>query len=171
MRRSSLFLGLMIATTTGCFGDPITTSPARQPVTTNPAPTQFSWIAGTVVVDDEQSDGVVRLMLGGESITIAGSAELLRRVNGADVTVYGTWVSADIFDALDFQVLGVGGEVAYDGVLVDGGYALEMRDGTVRTLDDPSAELMAHVGARVWITLLPESNTPANYGIISERVS
>jgi len=92
----------------------------------------------------------------------------LSRLVGAEVTVRGPLDGLDGIEVEGFVVLKVHGREAADGVLVEmeDGYALRLVvDGSFRYLIDPPAELLGHVGERVWVTD-PTDESPSDYGVI-----
>jgi len=79
----------------------------------------------------------------------------------------------------DFVVRSVEGEAALDGILVARfdesgqditpatpiGYALQLTRGGMIALTDPPADLVAHLGERVWVTGDPNA-APTAFGFI-----
>ena len=89
----------------------------------------------------------------GEVYRLVGyGAGALASVDGADVEVTGTFDANPGFVVQEFQVTGMFGRPALDGVLeeTDEGYALRLSDGSLRAV--PGLTNCAdHVGARLWV--------------------
>ena len=116
------------------------------------------------------------LSMGDGEVPLSGAGSAgLASVENAEVEVRGLW-NNDTFAVADFLVRRVGGSDVMDGVLIalygqeiqgDGlGYALSLTRGSIVPLADPPAELIAHVGERVWIAESAEGQASA-FGIIT----
>jgi hypothetical protein len=95
----------------------------------------------------------------------ASESAALTRVGGAEIVVHGV-AAGDSFTVADFVVRAIEGAAVVDGVLVKSGDRLELRaERENLALGNPPAELMAMVGARVWIRG-PLDTGPNSYGVI-----
>jgi hypothetical protein len=96
------------------------------------------------------------------------------------VEVRGSWNADGTFEVADFVVQMVGGAPVLDGILVAVydtklqtedrmvlGYALQLTRGDTVELKDPSTDLLAHIGERVWVAG-PIEGPPTAFGVISE---
>lgn len=116
----------------------------------------------------------------GRDIALVG-ADLasVARVDMAEVEVRGAWNGDGALQVNDFVVRSVEGAPAMDGILVARlddsvqeiagttliGYALQLTRGGTIALTDPPADLVAHLGERVWVTGDP-SAPPTAFGFI-----
>ena len=162
-----------LAASTACSDTEAPTS--RSPSFSTPA---FITMAGVLRVTGLETRGAVVLKTtDGEEIPLVGAnVAALVRVDSAEVEVRGIWDADHAFDVSDFLVLGVGGAPAMDGVLIDMrdylgseviGYGLRLTRGGIAPLIDPPAELLAHLGARMWVTAATDG-PPTTFGIIAE---
>ncbi|HEX5385453.1 MAG TPA: hypothetical protein VFW66_02005 [Gemmatimonadales bacterium] len=106
---------------------------------------------------------------GGSAMTLTG-APALERVNGLSVAAVGRAVPGAEprkFQVREFTVVAANGLAATDGRLAAGGDTLYLvtADGTRHPLVNPSPNLWAHVGSRVWVSG-PINQEPVAYGII-----
>lgn len=151
-----------------------TTAP-KSPVThAAPAP-QLSTLNGVVHLSENRTNGIILSLETGEDVILDGLGSAgLATVANAEVEVRGVW-NADTFTVTDFLVRRVDGSEVMDGVLIalyeqdTGGdllgYGLSLTRGSFVPLANPSAELIAHVGERVWIAEAQEGQESA-FGII-----
>jgi len=116
---------------------------------------------------------------GQEVMLIGASLASVARVDNAEVEVRGAWDPEGAFEVNDFVVRSVDGAAAMDGILValldnSGqdiisptvlGYALQLTRGGTIALTDPPADLIAHLGERVWVTGDPTA-APVAFGFI-----
>jgi hypothetical protein len=117
-------------------------------------------------------DGRAILLVGANLTSVA-------QVDSTEVEVRGAWNSDGAFEVHDFVVRSVEGAPAMDGVLVARydqptdidvgaqpiGYDLQLTRGGTVALTDPPADLLAHIGARVWVTGALDA-PPTAFGII-----
>jgi hypothetical protein len=91
---------------------------------------------------------------------------ILQRVVGLQIQIVGTR-AGDQFTVKSFLVVGANGQPATDGKLVQDGGTLYLvtEDGARHALVNPSPNLRAHVGGRVWVSG-PLDQEPIAYGII-----
>ena len=90
----------------------------------------------------------------GEVWRLVGSqSSALASVDGADVVVRGTFDANPGFVVEDFQVTGMLGRPALDGVLeaIDEGFGLRLADGSLREITGMTSEGAEFVGARLWV--------------------
>lgn len=101
----------------------------------------------------------------GISLRLTGPPAL-QRVNGLQVQIVGR-LAGEQFTVRSFTVLSANGQPATDGRLVlDGGTLyIVTQDGTRHALVDPSPNLRARVGQRVWVSG-PLDREPIAYGFI-----
>jgi hypothetical protein len=170
MKSTRLVVLASVLASIGC-----TDSPTYPTVPYTDSAARLEGILGTVAVNGSYGERSVSLRLSsGEIVQLRGSEAMrLASVDGAEVLVRGFWIPGDEpqtddaiswegdpqgFEVVEFVVLAVDGQTAFDGVLieVDGALALQLADGGLRTIDDPPADLMTHLGERVWVTGLDE---------------
>jgi len=117
----------------------------------------------------------------GQEIHLMGAnASLLASVDNAGVEVRGSWTDEGWFDVADFLVEIVNGTSVIDGTLIalydvptdtgdPIGYAIRpTRGGATITLTDPPTDLVAHLGARLWVAASGDG-PPTSFGVISEQ--
>jgi hypothetical protein len=102
------------------------------------------------------------VLLSGDALTA------LRRAAGADVWVTGERIDERSLQVARFEVRGMHGIPAVDGVIAQDGqsYVLVTHDGTRIPMPRLPAELRGRVGARVWITGQPDRD-PELFGVIT----
>jgi len=135
--------------------------------------TGFVHVIGT----DSGAFAVLKLTTGEEIPLLGANAAAMTQVDSAEVEVRGAWNADRAIEVSDFLVRQVGGAPVMDGVLVELydedlgggpiGYGLRLTRGSMVDLIDPPAELLAHVGARVWVSG-PVDGPPTGFGIIHE---
>jgi hypothetical protein len=171
MKRSYI-ASMMVAATmlAGCRDDRDTTAPTTRLI--SPGPAAHQTLVGTVE-DSEQRlyPRFVLRMDDGTSIGLDGTAALpLASVIGAQVQVDGAFDGDSAFEIDRFVVLAVGGTPVLDGVLEaddDGAYMLRLTTGGDRMIIDPPADLIAHIGERVWLTQMQDDGSGAiAFGVI-----
>jgi hypothetical protein len=160
-------------------------APTSDPTPAPAAPSQpaLTTLTGSVHVTYEDLYPAVLTMSDGENVRLSGqAANMLVSVDKAEVEVHGQWESdANDFFVADFLVRAVNGSEVIDGTLValtstiiDTGepvsYAIRPTSGgSDITLIDPSADLLTHVGQRVWIAgVSGGSGAPTAFGVITE---
>jgi hypothetical protein len=98
-----------------------------------------------------------------------GVSQLLQSVLGAQVQVDGEQLTELAVEVQSFLVLMVGDQPARDGVLIQTGageYMLRLtKTGEYDRVIDPSGELRARVGDRLWMTG-PADGPPSAFGVI-----
>jgi hypothetical protein len=174
MRASRIVPTLIVAclvASTSCSDSAPPTSPAG-PAAVPPA---LSSLTGMIQVSTTKTTPVLLILDDGEQIDLDGppTAELTGLEN-AVVDVRGVWESAR-FLVSDFLVKQVGGVDVMDGVLIEMSiqeidadavtYGLSLTRGSVVALENPPAELTAHLGERVWVAASTDGQ-PATFGII-----
>jgi hypothetical protein len=173
-RTIPILIAACLVATASCSDTATPTSPGTG---TQAAPTTASQttLYGIVQLSQTKEGGTVLRMGDGEVPLSGPGSDGLASVENAEVEVRGGF-DADTFVVADFLVRRVGGSDVLDGVLItlygqeidgDGlGYALSLTRGAIVPLMDPPAELIAHVGARLWIVQSAEGQ-PSAFGIIS----
>jgi hypothetical protein len=132
---------------------------------------------GVVHLSPTKANGILLTLSDGEDVILDGSGSAsLANVENAEVEVSGHF-SDDAFLVADFLVRRVDGADVMDGILtalrvqddMEGdiiGYALSLTRGSLVPLTDPPADLIAHVGQRVWVAETADGLASA-FGIIS----
>ncbi|MFI5310670.1 MAG: hypothetical protein ACHQQ3_05525 [Gemmatimonadales bacterium] len=142
------------------------TALASPPVT--PARTE---LAGIVVLSGSDL-APVYLQTGDGLIPLEGNGALpMASVLGAEVRVRGTWDANAALVVETFLVTAVKGLPVFDGILevLPDGYAIKlMADGSDHLLAAAPAALVAHVGARVWVTDSADP-TAIQFGVIVDN--
>ena len=115
----------------------------------------MSTIAGRISVQGTGADRLVELTdATGRVYRLVGSESgALASVDGGDVVARGTFDANPGFVVQEFQVTGMYGRPALDGVLeatIDG-FGLRLRDGSLRVVAGLPSDCAAHVGARLWV--------------------
>ena len=180
LRLFTAFATAALVGVVGCSDATAPNVPQDAAPITPPIP-QMMTISGSVHLTGVVFNEVVLTTADGLTIPLAGAATaLLARVDNAGVEVRGSWNSEGAFAVADFVVEIVDGAPVLDGVLIAlydteiyaeestvVGYALRLTRGTTVQLKDPSTDLLAHVGGRVWVAV-PIDGPPTAFGIISE---
>jgi hypothetical protein len=137
--------------------------------------TSQTTLYGIVHLSQTKEGGTVLRMGDGEvRLSGAGSAGLAS-VENAEVEVRGGF-NGDSFVVADFLVRRVSGSDVMDGVLINVygqeagsngfGYGLSLTRGSIVSLPDPPAALIAYLGQRVWIAESADGRASA-FGIIT----
>jgi hypothetical protein len=156
------------------------------PLTSTPstplAPSLLS-LSGTVHRSGNKINEFILATDDGQEIPLSGgTASMLARVENDGVEVRGGWNGDGAFEVADFLVETVDGTAVVDGLLVavydnvvdtdatgPSGYAiLPTRGGPTIALTDPSADLLAHLGSRIWVAGIGDG-APMTFGVISEQ--
>lgn len=155
MKRKHIFTLGAVASIVACSENAghAVTGPVDQPP---PLPTpSLTTIAGRIIVTGTGGDQLVELQneTGTVYRLVGSQASVLASVDGGDVVARGTFDANPGFVVEDFQVTGMRGRPALDGVLEQtaAGFALRLRDGTLRVIPG-LADCEDHVGARLWVT-------------------
>jgi hypothetical protein len=144
-----------------------------------PAAAVISLIGIVHQTTDLRSSVVLSTDDGREIVLIGAELASVASVDMAEVEVRGAWNTDGALEVNDFVVRSVEGAPAMDGILValyDDtvqdimptaliGYALQLTRGGTIALTDPPADLVAHLGARVWVTGDPTA-PPTAFGFI-----
>jgi len=139
-----------------CSGDPAAIRASGvnpyQPIPNTPS---LAIVAGRVTATIQGTDTVVSVRddHGDVHRMVGSQAATLATVNGGDVIAFGTWDANPGFVVQDFEVVGMLGRPALDGVLeaLDTGYALRMANGSIRPVPGLTSECADYVGARLWV--------------------
>lgn len=128
-------------------------------------------LRGTVAIVGSEPGTMVSLRPaeGGAAVLLSGDALTeLRRAAGADVWVTGERIDERSLQVARFEVRGMHGIPAVDGVIAQDGqsYVLVTHDGTRIPMPRLPAELRGRVGARVWIAGQPDRD-PELFGVIT----
>jgi hypothetical protein len=134
-----------------------------------PTPSRAT-IAGRISVQGAGADRLVELTdATGRVYRLVGSeAAALASVDGGDVIAIGTFDANPGLVVEEFQVTGMYGRPALDGVLeaTDDGFALRLADGSLRVVEGLSSECAANVGSRMWI-IGSDAGSPMQFGLIA----
>ena len=124
----------------------------RQPLLPTPSTMTLSGrISVTGLVDYDRK---IELWDGAELYRLVGSqSSALASVDGADVVVRGTFDANPGFVVEEFQVTGMLGRPALDGVLeaTGDGFSLRLSDGSLRAVPNLTSECAEFVGTRLWV--------------------
>ena len=161
MKRISIFTLAAVVSIVGCTdnaGNALTgPNDPSQPLLPTPS---LSTIAGRISVTGIGSDRLVELRdANGTAYRMVGDQTgALASVDGGDVIARGTFDANPGFVVQDFQVIGMRGRPALDGVLevTAGGFAVRLQDGSLRVIPGLPSECAEHVGARVWVIRFDE---------------
>lgn len=156
MMRSRLYTVAAVFAIGACTDNPnaVLTGPIdpAQPLLPTPS---IATIAGRIIVTGSGSDRLVELRdERGTVYRLVGSQTgALASVDGGDVIARGTFDANPGMVVEEFQVTGMRGRPALDGVLVEtnAGYALRLSDGSLRVIPGLPAECAEFVGARLWV--------------------
>lgn len=106
---------------------------------------------------------------GGRAVRLAGRAEPLRNVTGAEVWVSGRHERGEnVFRVDVFEVRRVNGRQVDDGVVMVQGddVRIRTRSGTTRTVPNAPPTMRGMPGARVWVTH-PEPGRAPSFGVVA----
>jgi hypothetical protein len=144
-----------------------------------PAPALISMI-GIVHLTTDLRNSVMLSTDDGRQIVLIGAAlASVAQVDSAEVEVRGALTADGALEVNDFVVRSVAGAAAMDGILIARyddsgqdliggtplGYGLQLTRGGTIALTDPPADLVAHLGERVWVTGDPTA-APTAFGFI-----
>jgi len=161
-------------------------SPPTSAVTSQPSqPSSQQALTGTVYMSGQDLNPVALRTDDGHDILLAGAgANELANVLDANVEVRGEFDADGTFQVADFLVRFVNGNPVVDGVLIAIpdlptksaeiiGYAiLPTRGGAAIKLNEPSEDLLAHVGQRLWVSGIGDGGGAATaFGLISDRIN
>jgi hypothetical protein len=167
-----------LAAGTACR-DAVAPTDKTQPSGPSTPPAQISIVGFVHLSTDLRNQVTLRTDDGQEYALIGAGLTSIARVDSAEVEVRGGWTADGAFEVNDFVVRSVEGAPALDGILVARydpavddpdsmtvvGYDLQLTRGGIIALADPSADLIAHVGARIWLTGDPTA-APTAFGVI-----
>jgi hypothetical protein len=170
----ALITACLIASTS-CGDAAAPTSPRRLAPPASPLAT----LEGMVQFSSTDPTAILLSLDDGEEVALASQVDGLANVENAEVEVHGQW-NGDTFAVYDFLVRRVDGVDVLDGVVtalrgqeIDGdiiGYGLTMTGGSIIPLSDPPAELIQHLGDRVWVAESIDGQ-PRAFGIISHEAN
>jgi hypothetical protein len=150
------------------------------PAATGPsAPAQISITGYVHQSTDLRGSAILSTDDGREIVLVGSNLTSVAAVDSAQVEVRGAWADEGAFEVNDFVVRSVEGAPALDGILIARydesgqdligptvlGYSLQLTRGGMIDLTDPPADLVAHLGARVWVTGDPNA-PPTAFGFI-----
>jgi len=144
---------------------PIDRRDPSQPIL--PAPSTAT-ISGRISVSGYEDRAIELRDADGNLYRLVGrEADRLASVDGADVVARGTFDANPGFVVEEFQVTGMFGRPALDGVLeaTADGYALRLNDGSLRVVPGLT-NCSQHVGARLWVIGWDEESGP-QFGLIA----
>jgi len=128
----------------------------------------------------DPAHGLVLVQSDGSQIRLVSNAETpsLSDLEGAGVEVNGTFDSDNAFEVGTFYVRQMHGAAVLDGVILEEttvdaandpiiAYRLQPSDGSAAQLINPTAEMLQHLGARMWVRLDDVGNA-AEFGVIGQ---
>jgi hypothetical protein len=156
MKRSLMLLMAVALSTTACSEKTSSVLPGpidrKQPNLPSPS---MQTIAGRISVTFSGDERLVEVRDSFNSAyRLTGSAAAdLASINGGDVIVRGIYDADTGLDVQDFQVSGMYGRAALDGVLelTDDGFALRLIDGSLRVVPGMTSDCSEYVGSRLWV--------------------
>jgi hypothetical protein len=182
MRRTRFIpalVGACLAAGTACSD---TVAPTGETGSSPPLTPQLITLTGVIHLSETTSRYTAALDIGdGPEITLDGADfSSFAAVDRVEIEVRGNWLADRVFEVSDFVVQSVEGTPALDGILVaveedqtddkSGSitvYALQLTRGGSVTLTDPPADLIAHLGQRVWV-IGSLDGPPTAFGAITE---
>lgn len=172
MNRLHIIAAATLASVLACSDSEGPTAPGtRSPPTRDAPPPALATITGRVIVGGSTESRTVDIRTeDGTLVRLAGVlAARLATVDGADVVVRGTWDANPGLVVQDFEVTGMHGRPALDGILelTTGGYALRLANGELCPVTGLSADVAEYVGARLWV-IGSDDDPPAMFGVIGE---
>jgi ABC-type Fe3+-hydroxamate transport system substrate-binding protein len=171
MMRSRFFAVAAVFAIAACTDNPnaVLTGPIDPAQPLLPTPSRTT-IAGRISVQGSGADRLVEITdATGRLYRLVGNeARALASVDGGDVVVRGTLDGNPGLVVEDFQVTGMYGRPALDGVLeaTDEGFALRFTDGSLRVIAGLSSDCAEHVGARLWV-IGWDAESPVQFGLIA----
>ena len=171
MTRMRVFAIAGVASLLACSDDPnASLAGPLDPYRPTPVAPMATTIVGRVGEHPLTEDQPLELhgVEGGIYRLLGNASGALASVQGADVVVRGTFDANGDFVVLDFEVTGMYGRSAIDGVLeaTEDGFAIRLSDGLLQAvpgLPDDCAEL---VGQRLWV-IGWDYDPPVQYGVIA----
>jgi len=169
MKRSHAVFVLAAAMLIGCSDAEKSTAPSFIPATSTP--TSSVTLRGTVILNPNQAiNPMFDLRLDdGTLIGLAGADALaLNSVVGANIEVVGLEIGDSTVEVQQFLVTAVGGRDVADGILErteSGTYALRLTSGGTLDIANPSDDLIAHVGERIWMAA-DDGGAAQSFGVI-----
>lgn len=156
MMRTSFLTVAAVFGMAACTDNPnaVLTGPIdpAQPILPTPS---TSTIAGRISVQGTGADRLIELTdATGRVYHLVGSESgALASVDGGDVVARGTFDANPGFVVQEFQVTGMYGRPALDGVLesTSEGFGLRLRDGSLRVVAGLPSDCAEHMGARLWV--------------------
>lgn len=172
MMRTSFLTVAAVFGIAACTDNPnaVLTGPIdpAQPLLPTPS---VATIAGRIIVTGTGSNRLVELRDAGGTVyrLVGDQTGALASVDGGDVIARGTFDANPGLVVQDFQVTGMRGRPALDGVLevTAQGFALRMRDGTLRVIPGLPSECAEYMGARLWVIGFDEPT--AEFGRIAAQ--
>ncbi len=148
---------------------------------TSPLEPSLVTLSGSVHRSGTKVNAVILSTSEGQDIALAGAnADVLMSLENAGVEVRGGWDADGAFQVFDFLVETMNGAAVIDGFLIavydrpseDAellGYAIRpTRGGPDIDLIEPPADLLDHLGARIWAAGVSDG-APTAFGVISQK--
>lgn len=128
----------------------------------------------------DPAHGLILVQADGSEIRLVSNVETgsLSDLEGAGVEVRGSFDSDNAFEVDGFYVRQMHGAAVLDGVILEETaqdaasepiilYRLQPSDGSAAQLISPSAEMLQHLGARMWVRL-DDAGNAAEFGMIGQ---
>jgi hypothetical protein len=154
MTRSRFFTVAAVLTVVACTDNPAASSFGPDRILPPPPPPSTVTIAGRISVSGIDGDRIIELTEGnGNVYRLLGNEEALASVDGGDVVARGTFDANPGFVVDEFEVTGMFGRPALDGVLevTEDGFALRLSDNSLRVVPGLDSDCAEYVGARLWV--------------------
>lgn len=165
MKRISIITLGAVVSIVACTDNPnsVLTGPIDPSQPILPAPS-IATIAGRITVNGTGGDRRVELRdsYGTVYHLVGSQASALASVDGGDVVARGTFDANPGFVVQEFQVTGMRGRPALDGVLelTVSGYALRLHDGSIRVIPGLPSECAEYLGVRLWVIGFDDAGAP-----------
>ncbi|MGH9658265.1 MAG: hypothetical protein ACRD96_06955 [Bryobacteraceae bacterium] len=160
-----------VASFIACADNPSTTlAGPLDPYRPAPPAPSTATIAGRISVVPLAEDQAIELhgVEGGVYRLLGNASDALASVQGADVVVRGTFDANGDFVVQEFEVTGMYGRPALDGLLeaTDEGFALRRTDGLLLAVPGLPADCAEYVGQRLWV-IGWDYDPPVQCGVIA----
>jgi len=179
--RSSRFLPIIVGSGLVLAAACSDASAPSAPSSSKPVEPSLVTLSGSIHASGTKLNAVVLITTEGQEVPLGGAnADVLLSLGNAGVEVRGGWSADGAFQVADFLVETMNGTQVIDGFLIavydspseDAefmGYAIRpTRGGPDIDLIEPSADLIDHLGARIWAAGVSDG-APTAFGVISQK--